>query len=152
MTELLLAEDLTVGLEIDLGTYTVSGDEIVEFATQWDPQPFHIDHDAAAKGYFGEVIASGAHTLAVFQRLAVLGAYRYWDVVAGRAIREVHLLRPVRAGTELHGTLTVTAVEPNRPDRSLVTKIGRLQEDDAVVMTVEFDAYVRRRAAHRPQV
>jgi acyl dehydratase len=140
----LRAEELPVGEEIDLGTYRTTAEEIVDFAAQWDPQPFHTDAAAAAHGYFGGIVASGVHTLAIFQRLAVAGIYRHWDVVAGRALREVQLLHPVRPGDVLRGTVVVTGVEPNRPDRALVTKLGRLTVGESTVMTAVFDSYVRR--------
>lgn len=146
----LCAEDLVVGQVIDLGSYVTTSEEIIAFATQWDPQPFHTDPVAAASGYFGGVIASGVHTLSIFQRLSVLGAYRHWDIVAGRAIRNFELLRPVRPGNELHGTLTVAGITYNRPDRALVLKQGQLTIDGVVAMTVEVDAYVRRRHPDPP--
>lgn len=141
---LLCAEDLRVGEEIDLGEYVVTEQEILDFAGRWDPQPFHVDEGFASNGYFGGIIASGVHTLGVFQRLAVLGAYRQWDLIAGRAIRDIQLLRPVRPGTVLRGSLTVQEVSLTYPDRALVTKLGRLTEEGATTMTVELDAYVRR--------
>ncbi|NHZ94107.1 dehydratase, partial [Massilia sp. CCM 8733] len=54
-------EDFYVGQEIAVGSRTVSEEEIIAFATQFDPQPFHVDHDAAAGSIFGSVIASGWH-------------------------------------------------------------------------------------------
>lgn len=142
---LLYAEDLVIGPPMDLGGFTVNRQEMVAFARRWDPQPFHTDDGAAARTLFGEVIASGAYTLAVFQRLAVLGAYRHWAVIAGRVIREVHLPRPVTAGLTLTGVLTVTDVALSRPDRALVTKHGRLHADGHDVLTVVVEAYVTRR-------
>jgi len=144
---LLFAEELPIGRTLDLGRYAVSEQEILEFSRQWDPQAFHLDPKASAPGFFGGIVASGLHTLSVFQRLAVLGAYRHWDIVAGRTIREVQFLRPVRPGTVLQGFLTVQLVDNTRPDRALVTKIGQLVDQESVTMTVEVEAYVRRRAA-----
>lgn len=139
------AEDLGVGSVIDLGTYVVSREEILDFATQWDPLPIHVDDEAAASGPFGEVIASGLHTLSLFQRLTVERAFGRWAVVAGRELRQVRFRAPVRAGAIISGTLTVEAVEPTRPDRSLVTVAGVLREGDADVLTLVLDVYVRRR-------
>jgi len=67
---LLPAEDMPVGVELDCGSYAVTEEEIVEFASHWDPQYFHIDRDAAEHSDFGGLIASGLHTAAIFQRLA----------------------------------------------------------------------------------
>lgn len=145
---LLYAEDLAKGTSVPLGSYHVSHEEIVAFAEQWDPQPFHVDDVAASQGHFGEVIASGVHTLAIFQRLAVLGAYQSWAIIAGRVIREVQLTRPVRAGMTLRGTLSISEIAFERPDRALVTKQGILiDENGDLVLSMQFEAYVRRRPA-----
>ena len=75
--------------------------------SRWDPQDFHIDRAAAADGHFGEVIASGVHTLAIFQRLAVDAVYRDWAVIGGRRLSDIEFLGPVRPGTTLIGTLRI---------------------------------------------
>lgn len=139
------SEDLVVGRTIDLGTYRTSTEEIIAFATQWDPQDFHTDPESAAHGYFGEVIGSGIHTLAIFQRLAVLGAYRHWAVVAGRRIRSVELTAPLRPGMTVAGDVTVESVENTRPDRALVVKRGRLVHDGSPMLEAVVESYVRRR-------
>lgn len=141
----LCAEELPVGHVIDLGSHSVSRKEIIDFARHWDPQPFHIDEAEAALGRFGEVIASGVHTLAIFQRLAVLGAYRHWDIIAGRAIRDIQLTSPVRPGMLLTATIMIEHVEMTHPDRALVTKRGAIANDALPLMSVTLDAYVRRR-------
>lgn len=141
----LYAEQLPVGEVIDLGTLTLSHDDIVQFASKWDPQSFHIDDEAARHGFFGEVIASGLQTMGVLQRLAVMGAFRHWKIIAGRSIRDVQLTLAVRAGMELHGTMQVIQVTPVDATRSLVTKVGRLDHEGRPVLTMETDAYVRRR-------
>ncbi|MFG1926034.1 MaoC/PaaZ C-terminal domain-containing protein [Cryptosporangium sp. NPDC048952] len=143
---LLRAEDLTIGLEIDLGSYTVTTDEIVAFARQWDPQSFHVDVEAAADSYFGEVIASGLHTLGVLQRLAVLGVYQHWDVIAGRRIRSIELTAPVTGGTTLTGTLVVEEITNRGPERALIAVRGRLHTADRPVLDAVFEMYLRRTA------
>ncbi len=60
-----------IGVEQDLGTYTFSAEEIVAFATKYDPQRFHVDLEAASKSNFGALCASGWHTTAVWMRLNV---------------------------------------------------------------------------------
>jgi acyl dehydratase len=147
MTGPLVAEQLDVGRPIDLGTYRVDRSEIIDFANRWDPQPFHLDEAAAKAGAFGDVIASGMHTLAIFHRLAVEGAYLHWDVVAGRRLREVELMVPVRAGDVLHGHLTIGAVEDRDPGRSLVTVRGGLDVAGVPVLSLMVELYVRRTRA-----
>ena len=62
-------DDFAVGQIIKLGSYTVTKEEIIEFALKFDPQPFHIDEVAAAKTIYGGLIASGWHTGSIFMRL-----------------------------------------------------------------------------------
>ena len=69
------AEDLEIGQVIPLGSYSVTEEEIVEFATQWDPQWFHMDKETAGSGVFGGLIASGLHTLSICQKLVVASLY-----------------------------------------------------------------------------
>jgi acyl dehydratase len=143
----LYAEDLRVGEVIDLGSSTLSHDQIVAFAREWDPQPFHVDDTAAAAGFFGEVIASGLQTMGVFQRLFVDGALKDWEVIAGRRIRDVELTLAVRAGMTLHATVEILEITPIDAQRSLVTKVGTLDHEGRPVLRMETDAYVRRRPA-----
>jgi acyl dehydratase len=140
---LLHAEDLAVGRVYELGTYLVTAGEIVEFARQWDPQPFHVDQQAAADGAFGQLVASGLHTLGVFQRLAVLGTYRDWDIIAGRRIRSVELTAPVTAGMTLAAALVIDEVRPAGPERALVVTRGRLTAGRVQVLEAVFESYVR---------
>ncbi|SDF46780.1 Acyl dehydratase [Lentzea fradiae] len=138
-------EDLVAGTVIDLGGHTVTKEEIVRFAADWDPQPIHLDDDYAATREFGEIIASGVHTLGVFQRLAVLGAYRRWPVIAGRAIRDVQLTHAVRAGATLRGEIEIAAVRLTDEARALLTTHGRLFVGDRQALRITTDAYLRRR-------
>jgi acyl dehydratase len=138
------AEDLAVGSVLDLGTYRVGVEEIIEFAQQWDPQVFHIDQVAAQAGFFGDVIASGVHSVAIFQRLSVLGAYRHWAVIAGRRV-VAEFPAPVRSGL-LTASLIIERVELTQPDRGLVVTRGRLvDERDVTVLETTVEALVRRR-------
>ena len=141
----LRAEDLPVGEVIDLGEHAVTREAVIDFASQWDPQAFHVDPDFAAGTVFGDVIGSGLHTLAIYQRLAVLGAYSRWAVVAGRAIRGVSLTSPLRPATTVRATVRIDSVTPTTPERSLVAKTGRVLHEDVVLMTLEVDSYVLRR-------
>ncbi|CNE54919.1 MaoC like domain [Mycobacterium tuberculosis] len=142
----LRAEDLPLGRTLDLGEYRVTREEIIGFAAQWDPQPFHVDEALARETRFGDVIGSGLHTMAIFQRLAVAGAYRHWAVVAGRAIRDVSLTSPLRPDTTVHATVTIDSVVPQTGERALVTLTGRVLHGRDVLMTIHVDAYVLRRA------
>ena len=98
-------EDIEVGARRELGSYTFTADEIKRFAAQFDPQPFHLDEEAAKRSHFGGLVASGWHTASVFMKLQSrlinqIGA----DVrKAGPSpgFRKLRWLKPVFAGDTL---------------------------------------------------
>ena len=140
------ADDLDVGRVYQLDSYTLTEDEIVEFAKTWDPQIFHVDKAAAEAGAYGGLIASGLHTLSIYQRLAVAGSFGEWNVIAGKRFSDVQFLRPVRPGDTLTGTLVIDAVDIDPRGRALVTTTAELVNDrGAAVLSVTVDAYVRTR-------
>jgi len=140
------AEDLPIGQEIACGTHEVTQDEIIGYASAWDPQYFHVDPARAADSEFGQLIASGLHTLSIYQKLAVEAVYNTYDVIAGRSLREVKFLRPVRAGDVLSCSLIVADVTPDRPGRSAVTIRGQLRNQlGKPVLEVEVDCLIRSR-------
>lgn len=142
--EVRYAEDLVPGETARLGTYRLSRAELIAFARQWDPQSFHVDEAAAAGNRFGDVIASGIHSLAIFQRLSVLAGESGWAVIAGIRLGDVRFLRPVRPDTVLTGGVRIARVDfsPGR-DRALVARAGWLEDDRGRVLEVESEAYVR---------
>ena len=97
---MLYAEDLAVGQRFQFGSYEISEEEILRFARQYDPVSIHTDKEAAAKGPFGGLIASGFNTLAIYQRLIVEAVWTKVAGIVGRSF-EVRLFRPVRPGTRL---------------------------------------------------
>lgn len=109
------ADDLRAGQVFRFSRHTVSEAEIIEFARRWDPVPIHTDPVAAAQGPWGGVIASGLHTMAIYQRLAVAALWSEFTGGVGRSF-DVRFRRPVRPGTTLTGSATVASVTP-RPGR-----------------------------------
>ena len=91
-------EDFAVGERAELGHHTFTEDEIVGFGRQYDPQPFHIDADAAQRGPFGGLIASGWQTCAVGMRLMVQGYIRDTVSLGSPGIDNIRWLKPVRPG------------------------------------------------------
>lgn len=143
---LLPAEDMPVGVELDCGSHEVTEEEIVEFASAWDPQYFHVDPEAAAHSDFGGLIASGLHTASIFQRLAATSVYNRYDVVAGKEIHHLRFLRPVRAGDVLSCSVLVRSVEPDGRGRCLVTIVGTLRNQEGrPVLELEVDSLLRSR-------
>jgi acyl dehydratase len=124
------AEDLHAGLSYDLGSWTVTREEIIEFGRSWDPQPFHVDEQRARRSYFGGLVASGVHTFAVFQRLAVTGALLDWAAIAGRGARDMRFRKPVRPETTLSGGLTIAEVQVRDHARALTVLNGTLHDQD----------------------
>lgn len=119
---------------------------MLAFAAQWDPQYFHIDPDLAAGSDFGGLIASGLHTLSIYQRLAVTAVYSRYDVIAGREMQRVRFIRPVRAGDTLTCVATVLSIEPDAPGRCSVTIGGLLRNQHGKpVLDLEVDCLVRSR-------
>ena len=104
-------EDISLGEVWDLGNREVGGEEIVAFATRYDPQPFHIDQTAAEDGFFGTLIASGWHTNAM--AMGLLANYikvHKLDSLGAPGIDRCRWLVPVRPSDVLSGRCTVMAL------------------------------------------
>lgn len=141
---MILAEDLAVGQIYHIGAYPITESGIIGFASEWDPHPIHCDPIAARASSCNGLIASGIHTLAVFQRLAATSIYSSWEVIAGRRIKDIEFPRPVRGGMVLHGQATVLDNQPCAQERSLVTIAGRLEAEGRTMLTLRVEMYVRR--------
>lgn len=101
-------EDFPIGTVVELGTFTLSDEEIISFGSRYDPQPFHTDPDEAAAGPFGGLIASGWQTAASMMRLYVDGMLAGTDSRGSPGVEEVRWLRPVRPGDVISGRVQVT--------------------------------------------
>lgn len=147
---LLHLEDFAAGQTFDLGQHSFGEDEIVAFATQFDPQPFHIDTDAAAASNFGGLIASGWHTGSVFMRLLVDGLLARCASMGSPGVDELRWLAPVRPGDILTATLHIEDVRPSksRPDRGFISTSAVLANQDNIeVFTLRAPLMIRRRTA-----
>lgn len=115
-------EDFFVGQEIDLGERTVSEDEIVAFAREFDPQPFHVDRAAAEASIYGGVIASGWHTCSMMMRMVVDGLMCSASSMGSPGLDGVRWLKPLRAGDTLKVRYLTTGVKASnsKPDRGVV--------------------------------
>jgi acyl dehydratase len=100
-------EDFHVGDTFDLGSQTVTEDDIIAFARQFDPQPFHIDSELAKDSIFEGLVASGWHTTAIFMRLLVDGLLNETISMGSPGVQEVRWLRPVRPDDVLRAYFTV---------------------------------------------
>ena len=141
-------EDATVGDVLDLGSRTVSEAEILAFARDFDPQPFHIDPEAAAQSIFGGIIASGWHTCALTMRLMVDSFLSRAASLGSPGVEHIRWLQPVRPGDTLTARIVVLDVRPSqsKPDRGSVqmrTEVTNQAGD--LVMTMESTGLVGRR-------
>lgn len=146
---MLYAEDLTVGQRFPFRSYLLEEAEIIEFARRYDPLFIHMDPEAAAKGPFGGLIASGLQTLAIYQRLIVEAMWEQVAGVAGAGI-ESRFMRPVRPGMTLTGHAEIAALV-HRPERNnaVVTVKSQITDGTRQVLSVSLDAVIHSRAGHR---
>ncbi len=131
-------EDYEVGATYQLGSVTVTEDEIIAFARLYDPQEMHINREVAAKGPFGQVIASGWHTIALTMRKLVENFLPH-NGLAAPGIDEVRWPRPVRPGDTLSVRVTIEQARRSRtkPDRGLIhSLIETVNQDGDVVMSL----------------
>lgn len=141
-------EDIAIGARDEIGSHTFTADEIKRFATAYDPQPFHIDEEAAAASHFGGLIASGWHSQAIWMKLNVA----HWQrrrkerdaagipnakVGPSPGVDSLKWLKPVRAGDTISFVNEVVAKRPSRskPDWGLVTfkTTGRNQAGEEAI-------------------
>ena len=117
-------EDFQVGQVYELGSYTVSEEQILTFAREFDPQPFHVDSVLAAESIYGGIIASGLHTASIFMRLLYDGLLCRSASMGSPGQDELRWLRPVRPGDTLRARGKVEELIPSKskPDRGLVRK------------------------------
>jgi acyl dehydratase len=112
-------DDLQPGQTFALGRRRIERDEIVAFARAWDPQPFHLDEAAATASIYGELIASGWHTVCIFMRMFADGLLNRAAALGSPGIDELRWRKPVHAGDSLAARAEILEVRPSRsrPDR-----------------------------------
>jgi len=122
MTDKLHYEDFPEGLVIPLGSYHLSKEEVIAFAREWDPQPFHVDEDAAERSVLGGLAASGWQANAILIRLSVDGYANRSAAMASNSMEECRWLRPVFAGETLTGRATVLSrrISAKRPEMGIL--------------------------------
>lgn len=141
-------DDFHVGDSFAFGAYAITEREIVDFASRWDPQSFHLDHAAAAASHFGGLVASGWMTAGVMMRLLCEHFISPEASMGSPGLDELRWLQPVRPGDVLGVRVEVLEARPSRskPDRGVL----RLREEvlnqrGEVVMSVLAMAMMRRR-------
>ena len=144
-------EDLEIGAETVFGTYDVTREEVIEFARKYDPQPFHLSDEAAAKTHFGRIAASGWHTTAM--TMAVIARAVVAEEQAGLGspgIDELRWLKPVYPGDRItvRGTILDKTPSRSKPDiGSFRTQTVVTNQDGVDVMRFTSIVLIRRRPA-----
>ena len=112
---MLYLDDLPLGVDFPCGSFTLSRTEIIDFASKFDPQPFHLDEDAARASYFEGLCASGLHSQGAAIGLMVR-AIQHVAVVAGYALNETRFFLPVRPDTQYDVVARWTEATPSPRD------------------------------------
>ncbi|WP_334133446.1 MaoC family dehydratase [Tepidimonas sp.] len=144
-------EDLAVGDSRELGSLRVTEEEIIAFARQFDPQPFHLDAEVARHSVFGALCASGWHTCALAMRLMVTNFLHDTSSLGSPGLESLKWLKPVFPGDELRLRHTITDKRPmsKRPDVGLVRTVWELfnQHGDKVLHMEGWGMFRRREPA-----
>ncbi|AXV76613.1 MULTISPECIES: MaoC family dehydratase [Ralstonia solanacearum species complex] len=144
-------DDFEVGHTMEMGTYTVTEDEILTFARQYDPQPFHVDPEAAGRSIYGGLISSGWMTCAVMMRLMVQSFLSKAASMGSPGVDEIRWLKPVYPGDTLSVSSTCLEVRPSqsKPDRGVAVNRweARNQRGELVCTLVGMGMFGRRPAA-----
>ncbi len=142
-------EDVEVGAQSSFGRYEVTREEVIEFATKYDPQPFHLSDEAAAQTYFGRLSASGWHSCAMLMRMIVDNmATRQQAGLGSPGLDELRWLKPVYPGDTLRAESEVIDKTPSRsrPDMgSYRARTTVFNQDGAPVMSLVQIGLIRRR-------
>lgn len=143
-------EDFTKGQQHFLGTFTLSGPEIIRFAEEFDPQPHHLSEREGRASLFGGLVASGWHTAAALMRLYVDTVLKDSAAQGSPGVDQLRWLYPVRPGEPLSATLTVTGRTGvlTRPDCGTVRNHCELARSDGeLVMTMTlYNMFLKRPA------
>jgi acyl dehydratase len=132
-------EDIKVGDTGDLGAYTVTEEEILAFAKKYDPQPFHLDREAAKRSIFGGLIASGWHSCAIMMRMSVEHMRReQFAGVGSPGIDSCRWLKPVRPGDTLtvRTEITESWASKSKPIGFIRRRADMLNQHGEVVLTI----------------
>lgn len=150
-------EDLVPGTTASFGRYPVTREEVLAFATKYDPQPFHLDDEAAALTYFGRISASGWHTAAMTMRMIVDNMNVDQQAGIGSpGLDELRWLKPVYPGDTLRVESRIIEVRPSRskPDMgAFKSALTVFNQNDEPVMTMISIGLIRKdpaRAAETP--
>ena len=142
-------EDLHVGDRFESDAFPVTEDDIIAFAQAFDPQPFHLDAEAAKQSVFRGLVASGWHTAAMSMKLFVTGGLRLAGGSVGLGVDELRWPGPVRPGDTLRLQTEIMEIRPSRSklDRGIIrVRNTTTNQNGEVVQTFFASVLVRRRS------
>lgn len=131
---MLYFEDLEPGQSFDLGSHTVSKEDILDFARKYDPQSFHLDEEAAKSSLFGGLIASGWQSAAIYMRIFVQTMMAKAAGMGSPGIEDLRWKRPVRPGDTLTGKFTILEKKPFRANIGLIRADNVLTNQEGKVV------------------
>jgi acyl dehydratase len=143
-------EDFTIGEVIDSPEeYEITAERLHEFASEFDPQPMHLEQEAAERSIFGRLVASGWHTLSVTMRLMVRSPLFASGEVVGIGVNNLRWLAPVEPGDRLRARAEVLSMRPStsRPSQGYMTLLTTTFVGDRPVCSQEWNVMVPRRPA-----
>ncbi len=138
-------EDYLPGLVVDCGSFTLDEAQIIAFAREYDPQPFHVDPQEAKNGPFGGLIASGWHTTAMMMRHLVDYYVSAESSIGSPGVDDIRWPRPVRPGDTLRVRATVIEARrsASKPDRGIVRTLAELiNQDGELAMKVTANNFI----------
>lgn len=141
-------EDYVPGFAVDCGSVPISEPEIIAFAKEYDPQPFHVDPVGAADGPYGGLIASGWHTISLTMRQLVEHWVNPESSLGAAGVDEIRWPRPVRPGDRLHVRATVLEARrsKSKPDRGIIRSLAEVtnQNGETVLRLVAINFILAR--------
>ena len=146
-------EDFPVGQTREFGNHLVTRQAVLDFARQFDPQPFHLDDEAAGRSLFGKLAASGWHTCAMAMRMMCDGYLLESASLGSPGVERLTWPHPVFPGDTLRMRWTVVAARPlaSRPSVGLVrSRSEMLNQNGEIVLTMEGAGFFGRRHAAAP--
>lgn len=148
MSETLYWEDFSVGETREMGRHSFSAQEIIDYGRQFDPQPFHVDPEAARESFYGTLIASGWHTCSVAMRLMCDSYVNRTRSMGSPGVDNIRWLAPVKASDTLSYRYTVLEARASRsrPDAGLMRMQWEAFNQDGVrVLSMEGWSMIGRR-------
>jgi acyl dehydratase len=145
---MLYFEDLVVGTKAAFGAYAVTRDEVIEFASRFDPQPFHLSDEAAAQTFFGRMSASGWHTCAMTMKMMV----DHWQQgnpiasLGSPGVDDLRWIKPVYPGDilRLETELVEKRQSQSKPEMGFIkSRVSVFNQKDDVVMTMVTNGIIR---------